>query len=61
MPVIDVALRHLKREGYVLVRSKKLKTSSQEMYPSANILAFALQAHAEPRGDGVIAAFRSKT
>ena len=45
MPVMDVALRHIKREGYVLVRSKKHQLSSQERYRSANILPFGVQAH----------------
>ena len=61
MPVIDVALRHLKREGYVLVRSKKHQISGQERYRSANILPFGVQAHADGRRDGVTEAFRSST
>ena len=61
MPVVAGSLKRIKRQGSVLVRSKKLETSSQEVYQRASILAFAVQAHAEPRGDGVTAAFRSKT
>ena len=63
MPVMDVALRRIECEGYVKERRKKHEISRQEVYQRANILAFAVQAHAEPRGDGhgVTAAFRSKT
>ena len=61
MPLMVRALGGVEPEGTHLERRKKLETSSQERYTSANILAFAVQAHAEPRGDGVTAAFRSKT
>ena len=61
MPVMDVALRRIECEGYVKERRKKHEISRQEVYQRANILPFAVQAHAEPRGDGVTAAFRSKT
>ena len=61
MPVMDVALRRIECKGHVKERRKKHEISRQEVYQRANILAFAVQAHAEPRGDGVTAAFRSKT
>ena len=61
MPLMVRALGGVEPEGTHLERRKKLETSSQERYTSANIQAFAVQAHAEPRGDGVTAAFRSKT
>ena len=61
MPLMVRALGGVEPEGTHLERRKKLETSSQEKYTSADILPFAVQAHAEPRGDGVTAAFRSKT
>ena len=61
MPLMVRSLGTTRAEGSHLERRKKLQTTSQEVYQSTNILAFAVQAHAEPRGDGVTAAFRSKT
>jgi len=50
--------RYCYRTGYQ--RPSGSVVSSQEMYPSANILAFAVQAHAEPRGDRVTAALKGR-
>ena len=61
MPVIAGSIELARRYRTSYQRPPGSVVSSQEMYPSAKILAFAVQAHAEPRGDGVTAAFRSKT
>ena len=61
MPVIAGWIELARRYRTSYQRPPGSNVTSQEMYPSANILAFAVQAHAEPRGDGVTAAFRSKT
>ena len=61
MPVIAGWIELARRYRTSYQRPPGSNVTSQEMYPSANILAFAVQAHAEPRGGGVTAAFRSKT
>ena len=61
MPLVVCALGGVEPEGTHLERRKKLETSSHERYKTTSILAFGMQAYAEPRRDGVTAAFRSKT
>tara|TARA_B110000037_G_scaffold202664_1_gene245019 strand:+ start:103 stop:258 length:156 start_codon:yes stop_codon:yes gene_type:complete len=51
MPLVVRALGGVEPEGTHLERRKKLETSSQERYTSADILPFGVQAYAEPRRD----------
>ena len=51
MPLVVCALGGVEPEGTHLERRKKLETSSQERYTSADSLPFGVQAHAEPRRD----------
>ena len=61
MPVIAGSIELARRYRTSYQRPPGSHITSQERYKTTNILAFAMQAHAEPRGDGVTAAFRSKT
>ena len=49
MPLMVRALGGTRAEGTHLERRKKLETSSQERYTSADIWPFAVQASAEPK------------
>ena len=61
VPVIAGSIELARRYRTSYQRPPGSNVTSQERYKTTNILAFAVQAHAEPRGDGVTAAFRSKT
>ena len=61
MPVIAGSIELARRYRTSYQRPSGSNVTSPERYKTTNILAFAVQAHAEPRGDGVTAAFRSKT
>ena len=61
MPVIAGWIELARRYRTSYQRPPGSNVTSQERYKTTNIVAFAVQAHAEPRGDGVTAAFRSKT
>ena len=61
MPVIAGSLELGQGEGSSYQRPPDSIVMSQEMYPSASILAFGVQAHADRRRDGVTEAFRSST
>ena len=61
MPVIAGSIELAWRYRTSYQRPSGSNVTSQERYKTTNILGFAVQAHAEPRGDGVTAAFRSKT
>ena len=49
VPLVVRALGGVEPEGTHLERRKKLETSSQERYTSADILPFGVQAHADAR------------
>ena len=61
MPVIAGSIELARRYRTSYQQPPDSHITSQERYETTNILAFAMQAHAKPRGDGVTAAFRSKT
>ena len=61
MPVIAGSLELGQREGSSYQRPPHSIVTSQEMYPSASIVAFGVQAHADGRRDAVTEAFSSST
>jgi len=61
MPMIAGPIELARRYRTSYQRPLDSIVTSQERYKTTSILAFAVQADAEPRRDGVTAAFRSKT
>ena len=61
MPVIAGPMELARRYRTSYQRPPGSHITSQERYKTTSILAFGMQAYAEPRRDGVTAAFRSMT